>query len=119
MFSIAFRINSDTWDDPSFQTGGSSFPFPTDPDDHCESPLHAYEHIVPILNLLCSKPKNLIYDPYFCDGGVTRNLKQLGFPDVYNRKEDCYAIWKQNQLPSFDVLVTNPPYSGEHVSAFV
>ena len=100
-----------------FPTGIISFPFPTDPDDHCESPLHAYEHVIPILKILCDEHKGgLIYDPYFCDGGVARNLKQLGFPDVYNRREDCYTIWKQNQLPSFDVLVTNPPYSGDHVS---
>jgi hypothetical protein len=29
-----------------------------------------------------------IYDPYYCDGSVIRNLAELGFTNVYNKKED-------------------------------
>lgn len=95
-----------------------SFPFPTEADDHCESPLYAYEHVVAILRALYRLSESTIYDPYYCDGGVVRNLNSLGFADVYNVKEDCYKVWQQQQqqLPSFDILVTNPPYSGDHVS---
>lgn len=40
------------------------------------------------------------------------NLKALGFNNVYNKCEDFYSV----ETPDFDVLLTNPPYSGEHVS---
>jgi hypothetical protein len=46
----------------------------------------------------------------------------LGFPNVYNRKEDCYQVWASkddddhhHRYPSFDILITNPPYSGDHI----
>lgn len=32
------------------------------------------------------------------------------------RKEDFYAVIAAGAIPAFDVLVTNPPYSGENVS---
>lgn len=99
----------------------ASFPFPTEPDDHCESPKEAYLHIVPLLRKLKSKQQSLrIYDPYYCDGAVKRNFAQLGFPNVYNEKEDCYQAWeKEGTLPSFDVLVSNPPYSGDHIERLI
>lgn len=57
-----------------------------------------------------------IYDPYYCNGAVKRNLKELGFPTVYNEKVDCYAVWNSGVgYPSFDVLMTNPPYSEDHI----
>ena len=31
------------------------------------------------------------------------------------RKEDFYAAHANNSLPSFDVMVTNPPYSGDNM----
>lgn len=37
-----------------------------------------------------------------------------GFDNVYNRMEDFYAKIASNSLPEYDVLVTNPPYSGDH-----
>ena len=90
------------------------FPFETDPDDHCESPLEAYNDIAPLLQLCGSNVS--IYDPYYCDGTVAKNLETLGFPDVYNRKEDCYKVWASSKdYPSFDAFVTNPPYSGDHM----
>lgn len=61
-----------------------------------------------------------IYDPYYCNGAVIENLTSLGFPSVYNKKEDCYQTWASTTLyPSFDVLVTNPPYSGDHIEKLV
>lgn len=101
------------------------FPYPTDSDDHCETPQIAYEHIIPLLgqirkSLGKEKPENLaIYDPYFCDGSVVTKLAAFGYSNVYNKKEDCYKVWEEdssrNKLPPFDVFVTNPPYSGDHI----
>merc|ERR1712129_387278 len=48
-----------------------SFPYPTDPNDHCETPLEAYKHIIPLLQIILkhnpTKTKNdiKIYDPYY------------------------------------------------------
>jgi methylase of polypeptide subunit release factors len=59
------------------------------------------------------KPQPRIYDPYYCAGAVVDRLKSLGFHDVYNRNEDCYKVWKERKEPSYDMIVTNPPFSGE------
>jgi hypothetical protein len=110
--------NANAKDDPST----NSFPFKTDPDDHCESPLVAYEDICPLLESykrLIRKKSNRelsIYDPYYCDGRVALHLKSLGCPEVYNKKEDCYEVWEDpSRYPEYDVFLTNPPYSGVHV----
>ena len=99
------------------------FPYPIDADDHCESPLEAYSDIAPLLTLLCGTNKTSdslrIYDPYYCDGAVIRNLAELGFSNVSNRKEDCYAVWASPSTPKFDVLVTNPPYSDDHIEKLI
>lgn len=99
---------------------GPAFPYPTNPDDHCETPLQSYKDILPILNDLSKKYGGKrqdvkIYDPYFCDGSVVKNLSSLGFSSVYNKKEDCYAVWESNSAPHYDVLITNPPYSEDHL----
>ncbi|CAB9502040.1 expressed unknown protein [Seminavis robusta] len=124
--------------DPDATT--ASFPYPTEPDDHCESPLIAYAHIQPLLlqlqsSMLTSKSKSnnnnnnnnnnkhiKIYDPYYCNGAVIENLASLGFPSVHNRKEDCYQVWSSDDhssYPEFDVLCTNPPYSADHMEKLI
>lgn len=102
---------------PSDDDESPVFPFPTEPDDHCESPLDAYRHILPFLErLFPSKSKCRIYDPYYCHGAVKCNLSELGFPHVYNENEDCYQVWDtKGKYPKMDVLLTNPPYSGDHI----
>ena len=98
-----------------------SFPYPTNSDDHCETPLQSYEDIFPILNALQKsigdrgKDSLQIYDPYFCDGSVIKHLSSLGYNNVYNKKEDCYAVWEVNNEPQYDVFITNPPYSEDHI----
>jgi hypothetical protein len=94
-----------------------SFPFPTDQDDHCESPLESYRDILPFLELLChgNKDELKIYDPYYCNGAVKRNFKELGFTQVHNEKQDAYRVWANNLEPEYQVLVTNPPYSDQHI----
>ena len=90
-------------------------PFPSDPLDHAETPAIAYSHIVPLLDSLCtqlSKTREtlVIYDPYYCKGAVVSNLSELGFKTVINNKSDFY----KDPAKDFDVIVTNPPYSGDH-----
>lgn len=109
--------NKDVGKDPSM-----SFPYDVDPDDHCESPLEAYTDIVPLLDSYRrrirkqSNDQLSIYDPYFCNGRVAQHLESLGFPDVYNRKEDCYKVWKDPSVyPKYDIFLTNPPYSVDHI----
>ena len=51
----------------------SEHPFETEPGDHAETPLDAYEHIAPLLTRLARRldttPALLrIYDPYYCEG---------------------------------------------------
>jgi len=94
--------------------------FEVDPDDHCETPPEAYGDIVNALEFIAnalnkSKHSLKIYDPYFCAGAVVRNLTQRGFPDVYNKNEDFYAAIEAQTTPVYDVLVTNPPYSQDHI----
>lgn len=103
------------------------FPFQTDPDDHCESPAESYRDIDSILKALVTSNREAhqleIYDPYYCNGSVVRHLSEIGFSNVYNKKEDCYKTWspqdRTQSYPSFDVLLTNPPYSGDHISRLI
>lgn len=82
-------------------------PFEADPADHCETPLKAYEDIAPVLKWLGGK----LYDPYYCAGGAKIRLAQLGFA-LHHKNVDCYKTWDK---VDFDVLITNPPYSGDHL----
>lgn len=95
--------------------------------DHCETPYCAYEHIAPVLTAIAKHlnihpASNLrIWDPYYCDGTVKQHLTTLGYPNVINDNVDFYkCIQKSNNkegssIPPHDVLVTNPPYSGDHI----
>jgi hypothetical protein len=99
-------------------------PFKWDPADDCETSIQAYRDIAPILKKLAQKlgkdPADLcIYDPYYCQGGVEKNLNKLGFGNVYNKNEDFYACLESGKLPQHDVLMTSPPYSGDHIKRLV
>ena len=96
------------------------YPYPVDENDHCESPLVAYEDISPILDIIASKigktrAQLKIYDPYYCEGAMKEHLLALGFSNVYNKKENFYKAIESEAYPTYDVLVTNPPYSNDHV----
>uniref|UniRef100_A0A7S3JQ37 Uncharacterized protein n=1 Tax=Aureoumbra lagunensis TaxID=44058 RepID=A0A7S3JQ37_9STRA len=86
-------------------------------EDHCETPETAYADIIPALEWLArrlGKDKGTlkIYDPYYCAGGVKKRLKKFGFDAVQNTNIDCYKTWFSIE---YDTLVTNPPYSGDHI----
>ena len=123
---------------PQQQQPPGSHPFEVDDSDHCETPLRAYQDICVILDQLLlpigdtnnatktapvttnrnnRKPRSSlrIYDPYYCDGGVKIKLASMGFTNVINENRDFYQDIATNQVPEYDVLVTNPPYSGHHM----
>ncbi|KRX03791.1 hypothetical protein PPERSA_04299 [Pseudocohnilembus persalinus] len=100
------------------------YPYEVDKDDHCETPLDAYLDIMPILMEICkntgkSTQELAIYDPYFCQGRMKENLATIGFTNVYNKKEDFYKVIEAKKVPNYDVLITNPPYSEEHIQKIV
>ena len=119
------------------QAPPGSHPFPVDDSDHCETPLQAYNDLEVVLDCLLwtdddgnknsststgtsssrKRPRSelRIYDPYYCDGGVKTKLASMGFTSVINRNRDFYEDIASNNIPEYDVLVTNPPYSGEHM----
>lgn len=95
---------------------GPQYPFQTDEADHCETPFEAYEDLAPFLSELANLMKKTkeelkIWDPYFCAGSVQKHFASLGFLSVHNVCEDFYEIVDSNQLPEYDCIVTNPPYS--------
>ena len=91
----------------------SEYPYPTDYNDHFETPLVAYQDIQPILEAYLStlQPSDqIIYDPYYCDGRTSRLLHSLGFPNVLHNCCDFYS----HPASQYGILVTNPPFSGDH-----
>ena len=94
--------------------------FKAESSDHYETPMQAYRHIERVLNRIAkvarkSKESFTIYDPYFCDGKVIKNFKTLGWSKVVNVNKDFYKDIQEHTLPKYDVLVTNPPYSFDHI----
>jgi hypothetical protein len=95
-------------------------PFEVDDTDHCETPMQAYQDVLDVLDQLAKsinrKRSTLrIYDPYYCDGGVKKKLASFGFTSVINRNRDFYDDIDKKLTPEYDILVTNPPYSGVHM----
>ena len=45
---------------------------------------------------------------------MKKHLARLGFESVYNEDEDFYAVAASGRCPDHDVVLTNPPYSGDH-----
>ena len=92
-----------------------------DDDDHCETPILAYQHVASFLDVVAgslgkTRASLRIYDPYYCAGGIKQRLGELGFENVLNENVDCYLNWDSVE---YDVLVTNPPYSGDHMEKMV
>ena len=100
--------------------GSSSYEFQVDYNDHFETPLIAYQDILPLLlNVVSStprKPTPKLYDPYYCNGRTKLLLEnQLGFNEVVHRNRDFYKDIANNSIPAnYDIMITNPPYSDNH-----
>ena len=56
---------------------------------------------------------------YYCKGGIKKHLASLGFPSVINEPVDCYICQREKKLPMFDAILTNPPFSADHISRAV
>lgn len=53
-----------------------------------------------------------------CGGGggaAPRRLEPTPKPPCPRRNEDFYAVKAAGRLPEFDVFLTNPPFSGDHL----
>jgi hypothetical protein len=103
----------------SKQEKNQTWNFQVDYNDHFETPLRAYEDVLPVLDIICKRLQKerkdlVLYDPYYCQGSVVGCLQSLQFPQIINRNRDFYRDIKQRAVPNYDVLITNPPFSGEH-----
>jgi hypothetical protein len=104
----------------------ASFPYETDYNDHFETPEVAYEDVAVLLDWInsaktsstnspCSNRSDLIlYDPYYCQGRTAQLFRDLDFTSIIHEKRDFYHDIESNQVPSHDVIITNPPYSDQH-----
>ena len=98
-------------------------PFVADPHDHAETPFEAYQDIEPILFRLATLLGRTkagatalrLYDPFYCAGSVKRHLGRLGFDSVRNDNVDFYNYSNRPTPGDFDVLISNPPFSGDHM----
>jgi hypothetical protein len=87
--------------------------FAVDYNDHFETPLVAYQDIVPFLNHVAKStgkhPQDLIiYDPYYCQGEMREILLSLGYRNVINRNRDFYSDISAKSIPGmFHVLSCN------------
>ena len=99
----------------------TQMPFPVSVSDHAETPLDAYRDLAPALSAYEAHVAHdlVIYDPYYADGGCKAKLASLGFESVVNERRDFYKDLENDETPPHDVLVTNPPYSGEHIQKIV
>ena len=67
----------------SSSSSSSNWNFAADYNDHFETPLVAYQDILPVLqSIATAKGKNLhdliVYDPYYCKGQMVKHLQSLG-----------------------------------------
>ena len=82
--------------------------------DHFETPLQAYKDLAPLLrHLNPNSNTQIIYDPFYCQGSMVQHMNTIGFSNVINQNVDFWNVLKEKRLPSFDVVVTNPPYSDD------
>lgn len=97
------------------------YPFKANYNDHFETREIALRHVAPALQAIqeATKPNTpedfVLYDPYYCEGAVKEKWAALGFENVVHECRDFYADAKSGTMPPHDVLVTNPPYSEDHI----
>jgi hypothetical protein len=100
------------------QSSRGQHSFDTNVLDHCETPQVAYEHLREYLEVLgqsMSTASMRVWDPYYCDGAVKRIFREMGFTNIIHENADFYQLIKNKNIPPHEVLVTNPPYSEDHI----
>ncbi|KPA77095.1 hypothetical protein ABB37_07418 [Leptomonas pyrrhocoris] len=97
-------------------------PFRANFNDHFETSTAALRDVLPFVKelrqlLRPSTPERFtVYDPYYCAGGIVKAWNELGVQHVLHENRDFYADIAQGTLPGpYDVLVTNPPFSEDHI----
>lgn len=100
----------------------SFLPSPGCSADDRETPLIAVQDVFPLVSAFSDSSMKMmqdvdIYDPYYCKGAIREHLLSLGCNRrrIHNDPVDCYAAQKNKAVPLFDVLISNPPYSGDHI----
>lgn len=111
------RVRND--DVSSSSSNNNNYNFEVDYNDHFETPLNAYEDILPFIESIAtilnkSLDDIIVFDPYYCQGSMIKILKSLGIKTIINKNEDFYQMILDNKVPEYDIIITNPPYSGEH-----
>lgn len=98
------------------------FPYRANFNDHFETSEEALKDLMPVIEAMRSLvrpncPESFtLYDPYYCNGAVKGHWEALGVPKVIHEKRDFYHDVEEGTVPShFDMLVTNPPYSDDHI----
>ena len=95
---------------------------PTSAADDRETPMRALRDVAALLRALAAEKGEdsspfRIYDPYYCRGGIRTRLLPL-LPTtftIYNAPEDFYRVKREGRCPDHGVVLTNPPYSRDHV----
>ncbi|RNF25654.1 methyltransferase [Trypanosoma conorhini] len=116
------RTEHDADADADAAAGPLSHPFKAEFNDHFETSMEALRDIAVVveqLRLLLrpSAPENfVVYDPYYCAGTVVRHWNALGVQRVIHENRDFYKDVAEGKVPlDYDMLVTNPPFSGDHI----
>jgi hypothetical protein len=106
-------------------TRAKKYCYEVDYNDHFETPLKAYNDILPLLDLVApsrveevnisrSRADHVLYDPYYCNGRTKTLLHQLGFLSAINEERDFYKDILNDTCPLHHTFITNPPYSSNH-----
>jgi hypothetical protein len=59
--------------------------------------------------------KMSIWDPFYCDGSTKRIFNEIGFLNVVHENVNFYELIRERKILKYDILVTNPPYSDDHI----
>lgn len=96
-------------------------PFRANFNDHFETSFKAIRDVSSVVNeyrqiLKPSAPETFtIYDPYYCSGTVVDEWHRVGISKVIHENRDFYADIANGTVPQYDMLVTNPPFSDDHI----
>eukprot|EP00796_Vickermania_ingenoplastis_P002495 gene2495-1555_t len=96
-------------------------PFKANFNDHFETSSDAIGHIFCVVRELRdlvrpSAPDRFsVYDPYYCSGAIAKIWERFGVSNFIHENRDFYADIESGSIPAFDMLVTNPPFSDDHI----
>mmetsp|Transcript_59348 Transcript_59348/g.119084 ORF Transcript_59348/g.119084 Transcript_59348/m.119084 type:complete len:266 (+) Transcript_59348:118-915(+) len=73
-----------------------------------------------IATILSVFKKQRVWMPFYYDGVCASYMRDLGFKSVYHKKRDFFSLAKDPSfLSQVDVIIDNPPYTGEETKAKV